>query len=125
MGFLQRLFHGRNGVDQLNIALFLASMGLNLLSRVLFQNFLSSVAYGLLFLCVFRMISRNVEKRQRENFWFQTRLQALRVRGPKKDKANFRYFKCPGCGQQMRVPKGRGNVKITCSKCGQVFYKKV
>ena len=125
MGFLQRFFYGRNGVDQLNIALFLASFGLNLLSRVLFQNFLSSVAYGLLFLCVFRMISRNVEKRQRENLWFQTRFQALRVRGPKKDKANFCYLKCPGCRQQMRVPKGRGNVKITCSKCGLVFYKKV
>ena len=28
------------------------------------------------------------------------------------------------CGQQLRVPRGRGKISITCPKCGQQFIKK-
>ena len=35
-----------------------------------------------------------------------------------------RYFKCPGCGQTVRVPRGRGKIQITCPKCRREFIKK-
>ncbi|MCR5205137.1 MAG: hypothetical protein K6E47_08760 [Lachnospiraceae bacterium] len=42
----------------------------------------------------------------------------------KYDKVTYRVFKCPECGQLLRVPKGSGRVEITCRRCGKVFEAK-
>jgi len=34
------------------------------------------------------------------------------------------YFKCPNCGQQLRVPRGKGKITVTCRSCGAVFEEK-
>jgi transcription elongation factor Elf1 len=39
-----------------------------------------------------------------------------------KDKEH-RYFKCPNCGQYLRVPKGKGKIHINC-RCGYTMYRK-
>ena len=35
-----------------------------------------------------------------------------------------RYFKCPSCGQQMRVPRGKGRITVHCRSCGATFEEK-
>lgn len=30
----------------------------------------------------------------------------------------------PSCGQQLRVPKGKGKITVTCRSCGAVFQEK-
>jgi len=134
MGFLQQFFIGRNGLDQLNMALLAASVGLSVLSWFIFPSLFSNLAYVFLFLGLFRMISRNLEKRSRENRYFLELVQALRTKTPRagvqkvwenKDQQSFSYLKCPDCNQPMRFPKGKGKIKITCSNCGLVFYEKV
>jgi len=128
MGFIQRFFIGRNGSDQLNIALLVAAIAFNLLSRLLFRGLFEALCYIAAFLWIFRMISRNLERRQRENAWFlqligrggakgsRTATQP-RTKKAQKDRANFRYLKCPNCKQELRVPKGKGKIRITCPKC--------
>ena len=135
MGFIQRFFIGRNGSDQLNLALLGAALALNLLSRFMFRGLFETLSYIAMFFWIFRMISRNLERRQRENATFLQIIRRAGAKGPKtaqprrakapKDRANFRYLKCPACKQELRVPKGKGKIKITCAKCGQVFYQKV
>ena len=30
-------------------------------------------------------------------------------------------FKCPNCGQKIRIPRGHGKVSVHCRKCGHDF----
>ena len=131
MGFLQRFFYGRNGSDPLNIALLILGLVTSFLGRLTGFSFLEFIAMVLLTLCVFRMISRNVTRRQQENAFFLEKTRRFRRGGGhagaprvKKD-PNYRYFKCPQCKQNLRAPRGRGKVRITCSKCGNVFERTV
>lgn len=34
---------------------------------------------------------------------------------------NYKVFKCPNCSQKLRVPRKKGKMIITCSKCGREF----
>ena len=33
------------------------------------------------------------------------------------------YFHCPKCNQEMRAPKGKGKILVTCKNCGEKFEK--
>ena len=56
--------------------------------------------------------------------WFsKVRAIPWRALGPV-SYTHLRYFSCPHCRQQVRVPKGRGKISITCPKCGTQFIKK-
>lgn len=111
---LRRFMYGRYGTDQLNLALMVLSIVL-LLAGIWIKG-LAVLAYLALFYYIFRCYSRNLAKRRQENAWF------LRVTAPLRDRQH-RYFRCPGCRQVVRVPKGKGRIKIGCPKCGRKFEK--
>lgn len=71
---MARFMYGRNGADQLCWALFIAELVLSLLPALVpGQAFAAFIHYTTLFLCVyllFRMFSRNLEKRRAENAKF-------------------------------------------------------
>lgn len=77
---------------------------------------------------LFRLLSKNQEKRQVENARFWALLRSIRRwfqgrKGLKPDKEYY-YFKCPNCGQSMRVPRGLGKVQVTCRACAAQFETK-
>ena len=45
---------------------------------------------------------------------------ALAVRRDKE----HRYFKCPNCGQYLRVPRGKGKITVNCRNCGASFEER-
>ena len=110
---------GRYGSDELN-------------------RFLVWVFIAILFVKIFihfriyyRMFSKNTSQRFKEN---QTYLN-LRFRvtewakGVKSGKwkedleevKKYKIFKCPNCGQKIRIPRGHGKVSVHCRKCGHDF----
>ena len=50
--------------------------------------------------------------------WFRFQKQKFDQRG------TYKYFKCPNCKQQLRAPRGRGKIEVTCQKCHTVFRTK-
>jgi len=37
---------------------------------------------------------------------------------------DYRFYKCPTCKQEVRVPKGHGKIEITCPKCREKFIRR-
>ncbi|MCD8383069.1 MAG: hypothetical protein LUC30_09225 [Clostridiales bacterium] len=130
--FFSRLMYGRYGSDQLNLVLVIASLVVWLISCFVQVTAVSTIlwiiSYAGLIYAIFRMCSRNYTKRRAENDWFMARVNPL-VQGFQRKRAQMRdkdhvYFKCPSCGQVLRVPKGKKKISITCRNCGNVFQKK-
>ena len=84
---------------------------------VQWMSVLSLLAYIPLIWSIYRMYSRNIEARRRENTAF------LRFFSRLTDK-QYRYFRCPGCRQVVRVPRGKGKINIRCPKCSRQFIKR-
>ncbi len=125
MGFLQRFLYGRYGGDNLGRALMAAYLVLYLVGLLARWSVLSWLSLLIAAWCIFRMLSRNIAARRRENEKYLALTAPLRGwlrrrRMIRTDKTH-RYFKCPNCGQQLRVPKVSGTIKITCRACGTVF----
>ena len=120
---LRRFMIGRYGSDQLGrwllgaaiVLIVLGMIGNRTGSAVLAG--LSLLAYVPLIWSIFRMYSRNIEARRRENLAFGRFLTRIRDR-------EHRYYACPKCRQTVRVPRGRGKINIRCPKCGEQFIKK-
>ena len=77
----------------------------------------------------YRMFSRKIYQRAAENQKFLQKEQIARTWLTRKKNAliqskTHHIYKCPGCKQKIRVPKGRGKIEIRCSKCGTKFIKK-
>ena len=123
-----RFMAGRNGNDAFNRFLLVCELVLLLLSSLL-RGHLFLLALALLGYIYFRMLSRNVYRRQEENgrylrakYKLQSRLRLIAERW--KQRRDYKFFVCPSCHATLRVPKGRGRIKIVCRKCGTSFTGK-
>lgn len=125
---LQRFLYGRYGGDKLNLFLLATAIVLSLCGSLFFRP-LYLLADALCIYALFRMLSRNIPARRKEydaflrvwspvENWFRLQKQRFSQR-----KA-YKYFKCPHCKQQLRAPRGRGKIEVTCQRCHGVFQTK-
>ena len=131
-GFLKwfgRVMQGRYGAD--NFSHFLSVFALVFLAIACLSRIKWFFIPGLLILMYyyFRFFSKNHEARKKENIKYLSLEFRLIDRWKKYkkrqlEKESFRFFKCPGCKQTVRVPKGHGKIEITCPKCQKTFIKK-
>ena len=124
--WLSNFMLGRNGMDQLVIAQVALALVLQLLSGVLDTGILSLFSNAMLVWAAFRMLSRNLSARSVENQRFLLRLQGFRTdtrawRERLRHRKEYKFFHCPGCGNWLRVPRGKGKIQITCPRCGHRF----
>ena len=140
MGFFQkirnalyRFMYGRNGMDQLNLALMFLVLGIDLAAMLvrrvpvlyLILYWLSMVLW---LVVIFRLFSKNLYKRRDENqkwvnwLWkFKSSQAGARERHADKD---HKYFTCKNCKTICRVLVGKGKIVITCPKCGEKIQAK-
>ena len=128
-----RLMAGRNGPDHLNRFLSVVFLILSVCSMFVRNARLASVLYTLsmaLFLYVmFRMLSRNIYRRQQENgaylrerYKITSWWNGLRDRWAQRK--DYKFYKCPSCRTRLRVPRGKGKLNIVCRKCGTSFQRR-
>ncbi len=122
---LAQFMIGRNGFDNFCQGLVALAVILILADLFIPGRILSSLAFVVFIYAYFRAFSRNIQRRRAENQWYVTYLAAPLQSFMSRDRKHYKYFKCPGCGQVLRAPKGRGKIRVTCSRCHNVFEKKV
>ena len=120
--------YGRYGSDQFGRFLLIAAVVLYVVNLLLDSFLLALLVDVAIFYALFRMLSKNTYKRREENAKFmrkaQPALQWLRLQQTIRKDRDHRYFKCPNCGRQLRVPKGKGKINVTCRSCGASFQEK-
>ena len=131
MNWLRKFMYGRYGVDELSTVLVVLSLILVVLSGILPRSLrvLSLIAYIPMIIYIYRTFSKNIFKRQQEYYKYlsfkNSSLSKLRKYKERiKGSRTHKYFKCPNCGQELRVPKGNGKITITCPKCKTSFKAK-
>ena len=124
---------GRYGNDKLNqfmMAVFLGCAVLNLFVRNAYvSTVLNSWECLLILLVYIRMFSRNISKRSSENYAYLQKTEHIRAWFGKMKRRivqsrDYHIYKCPSCGQKIRVPRGKGKICITCPKCRKEFEKR-
>ena len=125
----RRFMQGRYGGDQLSRAQLIAGLVCYLLALISRVTLFSYIGLALYFWALFRMFSRNVEKRGEENRKdlaltgnARTSFRQAKVRA--QNSKQYKYFRCPKCHSYLKLPRGVGEVTVTCGKCKNQFRKK-
>ncbi len=129
--------YGRNGIDQLYHFLFWTIVSLSLLNIFLKEWVLTVIELLILVYALFRVFSRNVYRRQKENQVYLVCVGKIRnfFGGIKKkisskaalesnkwrDRKTHVYKRCPKCKNILRLPKVKGKHTAACPCCGNRF----
>lgn len=125
---LYRFMQGRYGVDQLNRFLMILVLVCFFLS-LFGADYFYLLGIFLLIYSYFRMFSKNMYKRRKENsvyLQYEYKVKqffAARRRIFQQSKTHHIY-KCPSCKQKIRIPRGKGKIEIRCPKCNTTFIKR-
>lgn len=120
---------GRYGADQMGQMLSAVSMVfliISLFSRN--QAWFLLAVIGIVY-NYFRMFSKNISKRYAENQKYLTMTAGIRRKlaswkSQLAQRKIYHIYRCPGCKQKIRVPRGHGKIEIRCPKCNTRFVKK-
>ncbi len=124
-----RFMYGRNGMDQLNRALFWVYLAVCVIRAVSINpgpttrvTIWDVLLWVLAAVILFRTFSKNLYKRRAENqkwinWWWKVKNRSAGAKARHADKEH-KYFTCKACKTICRVPVGKGKIVITCPKCG-------
>ena len=127
---LVRFMAGRYGADSfyyflLGVYFVLLVINLFVGSYIIYLLELAALIYA-----VFRAMSRNIYKRQRENQWFLRVSEKPRgyfklLSNKWRDRRTHVYKRCPSCKNNLRLPKVSGKHTVVCPCCKHRFDVKI
>ena len=126
---MMQFMQGRYGADQMGQMLSAVSMVfliISLFSRN--QAWFLLAVIGIVY-NYFRVFSKNISKRYAENQKYLKMTAGIRRKlaswkSQLAQRKIYHIYRCPGCKQKIRVPRGRGKIEIRCPKCNTRFVKK-
>lgn len=127
-----RFMYGRYGLDQLNqflLGFLLVCAVLNLFARENYLHILLNSWEAVLVIAVYyRMFSKNIQKRYGENQKYlvlENKVKQFfgRAKYMQQQRKEYHIYTCPQCKQKIRIPRGKGRIRVRCPKCGVEFVK--
>lgn len=125
---INNFMYGRYKGDEFNRFLFVLYFVIWLVSTITNLGFLQFINMPILVYVIFRAFSKNISARQKElNCYLKIKNKTKSEIALKKQKYQNRkthlYFKCKKCKANLRVPKGKGKIEVTCPKCKEKIIK--
>lgn len=126
---LQKLMAGRRGADEFSLMLLIAGLVVSMLGGALNLGILNLLGLAAYAYAIFRMFSRNLEKRYAENvkftgMWRSVKQSVRQFINRTKNMKQYKYFKCPQCHSRLKLPRKVGEVTVTCGKCHHAFKQR-
>lgn len=122
---LMQFMSGRNGLDNLFYALFAVAALISIINCFVNSFILQFIIWIILGYAFFRVLSRNIAARRRENQAFNhvaLKIKEKRdVRRQRKADYTHIYKKCPSCHAVLRLPRRKGKHTTVCPKCNKKF----
>ena len=120
----------RNGFDSLCRAVWILSFALCIVNVFADSLVISIVISVLVVYTVFRMLSKNLERRRAENAVYHRIVGKVKkhfsLLGNRwRDRKTHVYKKCPGCGNTLRLPRMKGKHVASCPCCRRKFDVKI
>ena len=145
------MYQQRRILDELGRALLILGAACTLLGVVVLRPVAwarytcSLIGVAALVFCLYRMLGGRPARSYQQNLKFLTAVTAVRtffrrlftgrdadgtrVHRAHKARKNptwheirqYKYFICPQCTQRLRVPRKKGRLRVTCTRCGNVF----
>ena len=125
---MSQFMAGRYGFDQFSRDLMAYGLIISLLDIIIsgvVGTIISGVGTLLMIFAIYRIFSKNHGKMRAQLDWYRTCFDMPLRSYLNRDRKNYVYFKCPTCKQIQKAPKGRGKIRVTCKRCGNIFEKKV
>ena len=111
--FFRRIY----GLDDLNKVLLAVALLLSVLATVLKSLIFELLYFAVFIYMLFRFFSTKKFARSEENRRFRGFIRLWQQKW--KQRKTHRVFRCSGCGQLIRVPKGKGRIETSCPHCGK------
>lgn len=129
MKWFTNYMHGRAGGDHFSIFLLLFSVVITLIGRIAGISIIEIASYIPLIFGVYRIFSKNIQKRRMENYKFMMKVSPLYKRFHKlltrlRFSKTHRFMPCTTCKSMLRVPKNKGKIRVTCPSCKNQFIRK-
>lgn len=126
---IQNFMIGRYGTDEFSRFLLWTGIICMFFSCIKPLRFLYIPAWAVVIWAYFRVMSKNIIKRSRERDKYLRMTEKIRSKFSVykkmwRDRKTHKYFKCPNCKTFIRVPKGKGKIVITCTKCRNEIIKR-
>ena len=126
---------GRYGVDDFSRFIMGVALTLIILTMVVTMfnrnvgSILDFLGIAAIVYAYFRIFSRNIQQRYAENQKYlqvtsKFRLRFNKVKNLMIQRKTHHIYSCPGCGQKIRIPRGKGKIEIECPKCHTKFVKR-
>lgn len=115
---IRRWMYGRYGVDNLSKTMMYAAIISLFISIFAFRGFLYALSIILMVYSYYRVFSKNIPKRYAELQKYEKWKNNMKMR------KTHHIYRCPQCRQKIRIPRGKGNIEITCPKCRTSFRKR-
>ncbi|MBO5790505.1 MAG: hypothetical protein J6R40_05055 [Clostridia bacterium] len=132
---IARVMAGRYGPDKLYQSTIWCCLILVIVSAFLrrfpLAYFIVTGVETLLFVwAMWRFFSKNIAKRQRENYRFLQFFAGVRKwfrlqKSKRRDRKVAVYRKCPHCKATLRLPKQKGKHSARCPRCRTLFEVKI
>lgn len=129
MKWLNKFMAGRYGGDQLSTVLAFLALILTLISKLANIPMLIYIGYIPLGISIYRIFSKDISKRRMENYKFSIFISPVyswfkKTERKAKDFKTHKYIKCPNCNADLRLPKKKGKIMVTCPKCKEKFEQR-